>query len=214
MTLRGTAFLALWNDVAPLRDAEYNDWHTREHVPERLTVPGILGGRRYSSPRPRHQKYFTLYELQTAEVLASAPYRRIVDEPSAWSRSMRPDLCNFVRRPCATLFSQGIGVGGGLLTICVAAKIDSPLVQCIATAKLRSSPVIAVHVGSAEETPFFPVPGAITDEAGPQTVWLVEGRSRDELDLLEDQLVETLATSGAVLSVSSYDLAFLCGPAA
>ena len=47
MSLKGTAFLALWNDIAAARDAEYNLWHTREHVPERLSVPGILTGKRY-----------------------------------------------------------------------------------------------------------------------------------------------------------------------
>jgi hypothetical protein len=47
MTLKGSAFLALWNDFDPARDAEYNCWHTYEHVPERVGIEGILTGRRY-----------------------------------------------------------------------------------------------------------------------------------------------------------------------
>ena len=47
MALRGSAFLALWNDFDPARDAEYNCWHTFEHVPERVGIEGILAGRRY-----------------------------------------------------------------------------------------------------------------------------------------------------------------------
>ena len=39
------AFLALWNDVASGREAEYERWHTFEHVPERVAVPGMRGAR-------------------------------------------------------------------------------------------------------------------------------------------------------------------------
>ena len=47
MGLLGSAVLAIWNDIAPGGDAEFNHWHTREHVPERVGVPGFLRGRRY-----------------------------------------------------------------------------------------------------------------------------------------------------------------------
>ena len=41
MTLKGTGFLALWNDFDPEREAEYECWHTFEHVPERVGIPGF-----------------------------------------------------------------------------------------------------------------------------------------------------------------------------
>ena len=44
---RGTAFLAIANTVEPAMQAEYEAWHTFEHVPERLTMPGFLGGKRF-----------------------------------------------------------------------------------------------------------------------------------------------------------------------
>ena len=46
MALAGTAFLALFNDFELDRELEYNEWHSREHVPARLTVPGITRARR------------------------------------------------------------------------------------------------------------------------------------------------------------------------
>lgn len=117
MSLKGSAFLALWNDIAPARDAEYNLWHTREHVPERATVPGILSGRRYLAPQAEMYRYFTLYELESFAVLESAAYKTLVDNPTPWSRSMRPDLRNFVRYPCRTLASIGRGMGGAATTL-------------------------------------------------------------------------------------------------
>src|SRR4030095_38350 len=88
-----TALLALWNDVDPGFDAEYNDWHADEHVPERLTVPGILWGRRYGTGAgERMPRYLTLYGLQSADVLESAAYRQLLDQPTPLSRTMRPRL--------------------------------------------------------------------------------------------------------------------------
>ena len=41
MTLLGQAVLAFWHDVAPGGEAEFDQWHLREHIPERLAVPGF-----------------------------------------------------------------------------------------------------------------------------------------------------------------------------
>ena len=51
MALAGRAFLAMWHDIAEAGDAEYNAWHTRQHMPERLGVPGFRVGRRYGGGR-------------------------------------------------------------------------------------------------------------------------------------------------------------------
>lgn len=95
------ALLALWNDVDPAVEATYNEWHAREHVPERCTVPGILWGRRYarvSGPMPA--RYLTLYGLRDAAVLDSEPYQRLLLDPTPMSRTMRPALRNVARWVC------------------------------------------------------------------------------------------------------------------
>jgi hypothetical protein len=101
--------LALWNDVDPLREAEYNEWHAREHVPERLTVPGMLWALRYGragvGTMPR---YPTLYGLRDTHVLDSAEYRRLLADPTPASRSMRPALRNIARWVCMLEVEQGI----------------------------------------------------------------------------------------------------------
>ncbi|MEO8280626.1 MAG: tripartite tricarboxylate transporter substrate-binding protein [Ideonella sp.] len=101
------ALLALWNDVDPALDAEYNDWHGREHVPERLNVPGILWARRYlrASPVPTMPRYLTMYGLRDADVLESEAYDRLLREPTPWSFRMRPALVNISRWVC-TIHSE------------------------------------------------------------------------------------------------------------
>lgn len=102
--------LALWNDVEPSFEAEYNDWQAREHVPERCRVPGILWGLRYRlqdllpAALPR---YLTLYGLRDAGVLESAAYRRLLNEPTPRSRRMRPVLSNLSRWVCRVQEHEG-----------------------------------------------------------------------------------------------------------
>ena len=92
MSLKGTAFLALWNDIAAARDAEYNLWHTREHVPERVSAQGFHGARRYVNRDHAYHRYFTLYDVATLDAFASTEYRDLLENPTPWSQSMRPDF--------------------------------------------------------------------------------------------------------------------------
>lgn len=116
MGLLGHGFLAVWNDIAPGGDAEFNHWHTREHVPERVSVPGFLRGRRYvalsGSP-----KYFTLYETESVETLASPAYLARLDDPTSWTRRALPLFKNTIRTACRVTHSLGQGFGGMLATI-------------------------------------------------------------------------------------------------
>jgi hypothetical protein len=119
MPLAGCALLALWNDIRRERETEYDRWHTVEHVPERVALPGFLGARRYvNRSRDRH-RYFTLYELAGLEALDSDDYRDVIANPTPWSASMRPDFANFVRAPCTIVASHGDGIGGAIAVMCV-----------------------------------------------------------------------------------------------
>ena len=112
----GTALLALWNDVDPALDADYNVWHAAEHVPERLSVPGILWGRRYGRAGSGGPRYLTLYGLRAAEVLESDAYQRLLREPTPTSRRMRPALTNVSRWVCTLNQATGLERGSRLAT--------------------------------------------------------------------------------------------------
>lgn len=92
------ALLALWNDVDPTHDVAYNDWHANEHVPERLTVPGMMFGLRFRTvagvPGPR---YLTLYGLRDVQVLDSAAYQHLLAWPTPMSARMRHVMHHITR---------------------------------------------------------------------------------------------------------------------
>jgi hypothetical protein len=101
------AVLSLWNDVAADRVGEYESWHTLEHVPERVWVPGFVAGTRYVAADPGTPRYFTLYELEGLDCLQGAAYRDLVANPTPWSASMRPSLAGFLRKAGPVVASTG-----------------------------------------------------------------------------------------------------------
>ena len=119
MPLAGAALLALWNDVRAGREAEYDRWHTVEHVPERVAVRGMLGARRYVNRARTMHRYFTLYELASLDVLDADEYRDLVEHPTPWSASMRVDFENFLRVPCSVTGSHGNGIGAAVAVLCL-----------------------------------------------------------------------------------------------
>jgi len=49
-------------------------WHIKEHIPERVGIPGFRRGRRYVALTPEtHPEFFTLYETDTMQVLTLSP---------------------------------------------------------------------------------------------------------------------------------------------
>lgn len=111
------AFLALWNDLAPGREAEYEEWHAREHLPERVAAPGFLAGRRYRDAAHPTHRWFTLYEVESPHAFGTPEYRDLLANPTPWSASMRPDFRHFLRAPCREVARAGHGFGAALAVL-------------------------------------------------------------------------------------------------
>ncbi|EGI76704.1 DUF4286 family protein [Hylemonella gracilis] len=110
------AVLALWNDVDPIHDADYNDWHANEHVPERLTVPGMLWGLRFlATAGVAGPRYLTLYGLRDAQVLDSAAYQHLLAWPTPMSARMRRVMHGISRAVYDVVATQGSLAASGLL---------------------------------------------------------------------------------------------------
>ena len=116
MPLAGSAVLAIWNDIAPGGDAEFDHWHTSEHIPERVSVPGFLRGRRYNAIAGQ-PTYFTLYETDSVAVLQSPAYLARLDAPTPWTSKCIQLFRNNRRTACRTAVSLGVGMGGVLATL-------------------------------------------------------------------------------------------------
>jgi len=122
MSLLGQGVVAIWNDVASEGLAEFYEWHHREHMPERVGIPGFLRGRRYIAVRGAPE-FFTLYEATGTDVLAGPHYLERLNNPTPLTRHVIPKYFhNMVRGVCDVRFSVGVGEGGWLITLRFAAK--------------------------------------------------------------------------------------------
>jgi hypothetical protein len=100
---RSTAFLVFANDVDPARREAYECWHGGHHVPQRLTVPGILRATRYRAAAGGSPEYLTVYDLADIAVLDQPAYRRLAEQPDAVTLAMRPHLRQPLRLACHAL---------------------------------------------------------------------------------------------------------------
>lgn len=71
----------------PEMEAEFNAWYDREHIAERLSIPGFLSARRWvAEGKPGEGKYLATYELVTPGVLQTEAYLERFRNPSPWSK--------------------------------------------------------------------------------------------------------------------------------
>ena len=115
--------LAVWSDIEPTAEADYNAWYDREHMFERLEVPGFHRARHYvtvvGSPR-----YFTYFITDNAAVMASPAYLAQANNPSPWTRRILPYFRNTNRTVCQVERRMGRGYGAASLTVRLGALDD------------------------------------------------------------------------------------------
>jgi hypothetical protein len=110
------AILAVWNEVDPDIEADFNEWYLREHIPERTSVPGMLRGRRYradaGSPR-----YMAFYEAVSMDVLTKGAYRTQLNNPTGWTQRIMRHFRFAQRGLCDVVASVGEGIGGAAAVV-------------------------------------------------------------------------------------------------
>ena len=116
MALLRKAAMLLWFDVIPEMIDEHDDWHTREHFPERVAIPGFIRAQRWVSIAggPR---YLVVYEVTDIDVLASAAYLERLNNPTPWTRRMMPGYRGMVRGFCKVESRHGSVLGTTGLTL-------------------------------------------------------------------------------------------------
>ena len=231
MGLDGRAVLAIWHDIREGSEDEFNRWHTREHMPERVATPGITVGRRYADYRSTSFRYFTLYEADSFDVFASDGYFATANSPSPWTVEAQQAFYNFARQPCHIVMTRGAGVGGALATLRVTfptnerspgdpdalapADAFNTAARTFVEGAMALDHVVGAHVAIAAKIDRLPVrktaiqrrPGGVSFDGA----ILVEAIGRPQLEAVKDRLVrlveaEKTCVGSCVTGV--YDLAW------
>lgn len=222
MALTGNAFLAMWHDIDPAAQNNYMEWHTREHMPERLSIPGFLIGKRLINHAFDRYCYGTIYTGENVEVFRSPAYLERLNNPTDWSLEVQPAFRNFLRVACERIASAGLGNGGALATVRLS-YVDGgneeklrTAAQALAETLLKITGVCSAHVGVArtevsdvktKETELRPE----MNESAFDAVVIAEGSGLPELEAVVSQIEAAINASDCGIGAPKtlvYNLAY------
>jgi hypothetical protein len=99
-------------NVGPEDEAEFNSWYDREHMRERVEVPGFISAQRYVSDGSSRWKYLALYETEALATFTSPVYRQALANQSAWSKQILGRFRDPQRSVGERTCRIGYGIGG------------------------------------------------------------------------------------------------------
>jgi hypothetical protein len=108
--------LVIWHDVDASAEGEFVKWHVREHMPERVALPGFLRGQRYLALEGQ-PRYFNFYEAEDAASFSSPAYRARLNDPTPWTRRVVAHFANTSRTVCRRVARAGEGDGAFVETL-------------------------------------------------------------------------------------------------
>ncbi len=123
MPVFGPAALIMIVGTKPGSEDAFSEWHAREHIIERLGLPGFRRGRRaISTDAPDANRFLVIYEADAPEVFESTAYLERLNNPTPWSREIGQNhFAGLKRTVCRLIAGDGVGVGGwcGVLLLSV-----------------------------------------------------------------------------------------------
>jgi hypothetical protein len=149
--------LAIFNNVAPGREAEFEAWFQHEHLAERLAVPGFLLGRRHEAVAGE-PRYFNFYLTQSADVLESAAYLTRLDHPTPMTRVVMSEIFkDMIRTVCEQTLRLGTMRGAVAVTVRFRERPDEAALEATLENLIQDEAVACGELWSAVTAGAVPV---------------------------------------------------------
>jgi hypothetical protein len=116
MTKPGTprGQLCIWTSVDQAFEADFNRWYDREHMQERVAIPGFQSARRFRALDEGPRPWLALYDTDNLEVFRSEAYRQAFANQTEWSLRNFERMRDTQRRVGELEIELGDGEGGAL----------------------------------------------------------------------------------------------------
>ena len=89
MAKKGRGIFMVYVDIDAPHVQEFNEWYNKEHLPELLSVPGILSAARYEAVKGG-PKYLACYELESVAVMQTPAFTSRPRTP--WGQKVSPSV--------------------------------------------------------------------------------------------------------------------------
>jgi hypothetical protein len=179
--------LVTWMNVDSAHDDDFNRWYDREHLEERVRIPGFVSGARYQSIRGS-RRYLGLYRTTSLEVFKTPAYRDAFQHQTPWSVTNLSRMQNAMRRVCAIQAEAGAGTGSWLAVL----RLGASAIGSDAAEAARLGAELLVLDGVVASRLLVPDPALST----PLPAENPQGRELDPMLLVETSSEPSAASAG------------------
>ncbi len=116
MGLRGKGMLIVFTDVKARDERDFNEWYNREHIDERINLPGFHRARRYVAVHGT-PKYLATYECNSVHDLATPGYLQLLANQTPWTQAVMARFTRFNRLTLRVQVDLAHGIGGALAAV-------------------------------------------------------------------------------------------------
>ena len=145
------AVSVMWTEISEEVEHDLNEWYDREHVKNRVDIPGYLWGKRYRAVHGG-PAYMAVYATEGPHVQAGDEFLKVVASPTVGETEFNPHFFNSIRMMCDVTASVGDAEGGfaGFLTVTpregVADALRSYIVDTALPGLLAHHGIMAAHL--------------------------------------------------------------------
>ena len=116
MPLHGKGMLIVYTEVKARDERDFNEWYNREHIDERVNLPGFHRARRYVAVRGT-PKYLATYECDSVGDLATPGYLALLASQTPWTQAVMARFTQFNRMALRVQVDLSHGVGGAVAAV-------------------------------------------------------------------------------------------------
>lgn len=116
MALFGKGMLIVFSEVKARDERNFNEWYNREHIDERINLPGFHRARRYVAVRGS-PKYLATYECDSVGDLATPGYLQLLANQTPWTQAVMAKFTHFHRMTLRTQVDLTHGTGGAVACV-------------------------------------------------------------------------------------------------
>jgi hypothetical protein len=116
MPLCGKGMLIVFTEVRSRDERDLNEWYNREHIDERIALPGFHRARRYVAVRGT-PRYLAVYECDGVTDLATPGYLRLLANQTPWTQAVMARFTQFHRLTLRVQVDLAHGIGGALAAV-------------------------------------------------------------------------------------------------
>ena len=153
--------LSIWTDIETAYEADFNRWYDREHMQERIGIPGFLRARRFHAVAPCPRPYLALYDTENLQVFRQPSYQVALARQTEWSRLNFSRMRDTQRRVGELVIDAGQGEGAALaLFLCDGDALQLPQIDAAMHELLGRDRILScslLRTDAALSSPLLPV---------------------------------------------------------